>query len=914
MPLALTLADLLDSLDSGEPLVMPSSRAARELRTAFDASRRALGLTAWEPAPVFSWQQWTASLWSDLVVAGVEIRLLLNAAQEHSLWREIVAEDRGHRTLGSPDSLAELAQSAWELAAAYSATAYLEQFFAGARWNALNPDSRIFSQWAAEFRKRCGDRCLLSTALLDDALAQHVVLGALPAPGALQLAGFGDLTPSREGLLTALRKRGTTVTKHDLTTSSASPPLRASVIAAHPHDELQLAARWVRGYLEEHRGSRPRVAILVPNLTEERAELDSVLREVLAPELQSIAADLSSAPWEISSTIPLASLAIISDALNLVQWTLGPLSIESAGTLLLSPYLGDRSQRDALAHFDAKTLRRQSLLRPEIDFPGVLRLLSSSDPHTPTPVAWLHNVNSLAQRAASVRVATYADWMEHIRVLLAAARWPGSESHTLTATEYEATRAWDGVLDLVATLDFSGRRVPFDNALEALRMQASRTLFTPPATRAPVQVMRVAEAEGCLFDAIVFLRSTDTNWPPPEHAHPLLPLALQRSLSMPGADAARAAQRARAFTTALLQRAATVLFTSSAADDDGKLRPSPLIAELGLTQLSPEQLCVTPPHRQRINLETVADDSPLPPLAHNTVAGGARVLQLQAACGFRAFAEFRLHAKELETIDLGFDAAESGRRLHGALQLFWKEVETQDALRSMPSDDRDRKIRKAVDLAMARHLHPHNAWDVSFITLQKERLTSLLQQWLDTELQRGPFKVRESEQMQPIHVGPLTLDVRFDRIDKVDDGFVLVDYKTGASGHPNQWKGPRPDDPQLPLYALPYEPHELKGLAFAKVRVGKMKWLGYQTEPGILPPSRVNEVVDLSATVEVWRATLTQLAQDFADGRANVAPRLYPRTCEHCPQRILCRLDPATLAPPEGAGEETGDEEEAWDE
>lgn len=910
MASALTLANLLDWLDGGM-LLLPTARAARELRASFDARRRALGLTAWEPAPALFWQQWTSSLWSELVVAGVETRLLLNAAQEHSLWREIVVDDTAHRTLGSPDSLAELAHTAWALAARYNTTARLPPSPSTA---GLRHDSRIFSQWAAEFTRRCMERNLLSADLLDDALRLHVERGMLPAPTALELVGFADLTLAQQGLLTALRERGAAIAMHYLAAAPDAQPLRASITAADPREELQWAARWVRRYLEDHRESHPRVAILVPNLAEERAELDSVFRDVLAPELQSIATDLSSSPWEISAAAPLASLAMISAALELAQWTRGPLSLDRIGTLLLSPYLGDPSQRDALACFDANTLRRQTLLRPQIDMAHVLRLLSPREPDTPALAEWLRDVQSLAQRAASIRAATFAEWMEHMRALLAAAQWPSAESQALTAAEFEATRAWDGVLDLVSTLDFSGRRVPFDAALEALQFHAQRTACASPTLRAPVQVMRVAEAEGCLFDAIVFLRSTDTNWPPPEHAHPLLPLALQRSLSMPGADAARAAQRARAFTTALLQRAATVLFTSSAADDDGKLRPSPLIAELGLTQLSPEQLCVTPPHRLRINLETVADDSPLPPLAHNTVAGGARVLQLQAACGFRAFAEFRLHAKELETIDLGFDAAESGRRLHGALQLFWKEVETQDALRSMPSDDRDRKIRRAVDLAMARHLHPHNAWDVSFITLQKERLTSLLQQWLDTELQRGPFKVRESEQMQPIHVGPLTLDVRFDRIDKVDDGFVLVDYKTGASGHPNQWKGPRPDDPQLPLYALPYEPHELKGLAFAKVRVGKMKWLGYQTEPGILPPSRVNEVVDLSATVEVWRATLTQLAQDFADGRANVAPRLYPRTCEHCPQRILCRLDPATLAPPEGAGEETGDEEEAWDE
>jgi probable DNA repair protein len=897
MPSALTLANLLDRLARGERLLLPSARAARELRAAFDAHQRMLGLAAWEPAPALSWQQWSGSLWSELIVTGADTRLLLNPAQEHSLWREIIAEDTTHSTLGSPDSLADLARSAWALAAAYHATSRL-------RGTALNYDCRIFSEWADAFNKRCAKEGYLSPALLDDALRQHIATETVATPEKLQLAGFGDLTPAQQSLLTALRERGCAVEFHDLATEPTAAPLRASVIAETPRAEIELAARWIRNYLEEHRDAPPRVAILIPHLAEERAELDSVLREILAPELQSISADLSSAPWEISAGAPLSSLAMISTALELAQWTRRPLSIERVGSLLLSPFLGHATERDALARFDANTLRRRKLLRPEMDIPHLLSLLSSRDPETPQLAAWLREIHALAQRAASIRSATYAEWMEHIRALLVAAQWPTTEPEKLTAAQFEATRAWDAVLDLVSTLDFAGRRVPFEAALDAIELQAQGTLFAPPTTHAAVQVISVAEAEGCLFDAVVLLHATDANWPAPERANPLLPWPLQSSLGMPGTDAARTTDRARAFTAALLARTGTALFSSAAEDKDGKLRPSPLLAEFALTHIKPDDLCPTPAPVVRIEPETVPDDTPLPSLEASEVKGGARVLQLQAACGFRAFAEFRLSAKELETLDLGFDAPESGRRLHNALQIFWQRVKTQDALRAMPPEEREQVLRQCVDLAVERHLHPHGAWDEAYLALQRDRLYNLLEQWMDAELLRGPFTVRESEQEQPIDVGPLTLGVRFDRIDQLNEGFVLVDYKTGASGHPSQWQGDRPDDPQLPLYALPYEPGELKGLAFAKVRAGEMKWLGYQAEPGILPASRVNEVVDLAPTVELWRVTLTQLAHDFADGRAGVDPIDYPQTCEHCPQRILCRLDPSSLAATEDAGED----------
>jgi RecB family exonuclease len=147
-------------------------------------------------------------------------------------------------------------------------------------------------------------------------------------------------------------------------------------------------------------------------------------------------------------------------------------------------------------------------------------------------------------------------------------------------------------------------------------------------------------------------------------------------------------------------------------------------------------------------------------------------------------------------------------------------------------------------------------------------------------------------------VGPLDLDLRLDRMDRIGDedgeAIVLVDYKTGSAS-PKKWEGHRPDEPQLPLYAL-YPSHgTVKAVTFATVRAGKeMKWSGYQSEEGILPKARDNRR-DLNLLIEEWRITLTQLAQDFADGKAFVAPKDYPKTCKYCEQRLLCRLDPVTL-------------------
>lgn len=905
-----TLSELLDGLDHGALLLLPNPRAARELRSAFDARQKASGRPAWETPQAFSWSQWTNSLWSELIVAGKETRLLLNSAQEHSVWREIITEDLANLSIGSADSLADLAHSAWHLAARYEAIHQL-------RGLALSYDSRVFARWAETFATQCAARAYLAAAQLDSELQMHVRAGSLAPPVSLQLVGFGAIHPSQQALLAALRDHGTAVLEQSLEAPQDKGPWRTSIIAANEHEELTLAARWIREFLEGPRTTErvTRVAVLVPSVAEERAELESVLRQTLAAELLSIEADLSAQPWEFSGGVSLASLAIISDALMLTRWAQGPLALQHVSSLLLSPYVGpksgDRHNTTARARFDANTLRRTLLLRAEIDISAVLELAEAESRKNRSKeqplLAWLRQLYETIQRVGDrSRLRSLAEWMEFVRGLLQAANWPGDR--TLTASEFEATRAWESTLDTVSTLDFSGQRVTFTAALETLELQAQKTVFAPQSTNSPVQVMNVAESEGSIFDAVVFLRATDANWPVSERAHPLLPWALQRRLKMPGTDSLLTAARSRAFTEDLLRRSASVLFASAAEDDAGKLRPSPLLSEFEIERVNPESLITTAPVAAGITLEKMVDDCALPALPSLEIAGGAAVLKLQAACGFLAFAELRLRATEPKRADLGLDTGESGSMLHRALQSFWKEVTSQEALRLMERIERDRILTKAVDAAVSRRLRPSDNWDREYLTLLKQRLYSVLQQWLDHELRRGPFTVRAVERQELITVGPLTLNVRMDRIDTVDHGVFLVDYKTGYAADPKQWDGPRPDDPQLPLYTLLAETEALKGLAFAKVRAGSgMKWLGYQAEEGILPTSRSN-VANMTSLVEKWRETLTQLAEDFATGRADVEPKSYQKNCTRCPQRLLCRVDPVSLqTAPDSLDEEPED-------
>ena len=273
----------------------------------------------------------------------------------------------------------------------------------------------------------------------------------------------------------------------------------------------------------------------------------------------------------------------------------GAAAVESVSSLLLSPYLGgngtDAGARDAAARLDASKLRRMLLLRPEMDVADVWSWRGRMS-WLLARCAWLRSVQEFLQKSGDrKRARGFAEWMEFVRGVLLAANWPGDRA--LTAAEFETTKAWESVLDLLSTLDFSGRRVSFASAVEALELQAQKTMFAAPSTGAPVQVMGVAEAEGSAFDAVVFLHATDANWPAVERVHPLLPWTLQRALKMPGSDSALTVARSHGLTEDLLRSSGSVLFSYAEEDENGKLRPSPLLSELGIECVDAAELALS---------------------------------------------------------------------------------------------------------------------------------------------------------------------------------------------------------------------------------------------------------------------------------------------------------------------------------
>ena len=897
-------AEILERLGQGKLILTNSDRAACVVRLAWNRLQFSRGRQSWEPANTLSWRSWTSLLWRKILLDDRSDLLLLSPSQEELVWRRVIEADSPVETLRSASSLAGQAAATWQLLCAYEGTERL-----GEALPQLTDDSLQFALWARSFNEICVRESLLSASSIEIELRRHLVRNHLKKwnQGFL-LVGFDQTTPAQQSFINHCRYLGAALEF----AQDSSPQSVVLVAASDENEELRGCARWIRNQLRK--APRTRVGLIVNDLVREMSSIDAVLREVLSPESEHIAANSSLAPYEFSLGTSLAHEPMVQCALDLLRWVSTPLALQRVSQLLLSPYFARVPQEaDARAEFDYSDLKNRQRLKPEITIKSLLQelqIFSSANLRLPYLCRVIENIEYV-QSHSDLRARGYGEWAEWVRAWLMRAEWAVAES-SYSLREDQVREQWSEVLDTFASLDFSGGEIDFEEALVTLNRLVVDFLFLPQSKDASVQVLGPLDAAGEQFDAVWVLRAGELSWPTRSTFLPLLTRSLQRDLGMPNADSRREREAAEQLTRRLAGSSANVFFSyAQSIPDGGRQRAAAFIRDLNLRSAILSEVAGPEEPRSPIALERVRDESRISALSTATPRGGVRILELQAACAFRAFAEIRLGSSERNEREAGFNTLERGKIVHAALEVFWDKVGSQRNLITRGQSERDKMVHQAVSYSLAEaQRRCVDAWDVAYLRTQHVWLTRLLNDWLSVELERPDFLVLAQEKRQSVSIGSLQLTLRVDRVDSVDGRSVIIDYKTGPT-NTSEWLSDRPDKPQVPLYAvfasdaasqLTSAPSRLGAVAFAQVRTGKSSMLrGFEAVPGMLflPGSRSKpatmEAGSFEAQIVRWREILEKLANDFRDGDARVRPKRYPMTCKTCSQRLLCRVDASSF-------------------
>jgi len=902
-PIASLPADLFAELERGVTVITPNERAARRVRRLYDLHNQQSGETVWCTANALSLTAWLKRKWVDAVTEGHIIAPIL-ISQEHSfaLWERIIHSSPAAKEILNVSGAAEMAQRAYELMCLYQVS--------GKELMPLDTsETRGFHQWGTQYRKRLTEEQWVDVPGIYSETIRVIKNKSLSVPMDLCLFAMDDLRPAEQSLFSTLRASGCSIKEF----SSTIMPARTHKLSCEDvEQEIEYAAQWARKRIIEDPCAR--IGVIVPALSALRPKIErTFLYELQHSTFLNPDAAEQRRAFEISLGTPLSAQPLVATALLVLRLACGKISLADLCTLLRSPFLGGAMDEVNQRNLLEAELRERNML--SIGIEELLSVASITKDGVPRPYACPVLCEKLAKFNAAFLKDTQKNkpsgWNKTFLDLLKDTGWPGDR--VLNSSEYQAQQKFKELLADFATLDSVLPEMKLSDSVQKLQRMASRQTFQTENLDAPVQILGPLEAASSNFDHLWVLGLNEDAWPATAAPNPFLPLMLQRKHGMPHSSTEADLEFTQKITTRLFGCAMEVMVSCSRTEAGSELRESPLIGQITPTNKMELGFGGKDIHATAAPSLVEWVDTPLPhpqPASGSTHHGGTRIFELQSACAFRAFAEIRLGAKPLDEPGLGLDARKRGSLAHAVMFAIWNEIKDSARLHELAhdSDKFNACIRTNVQsvLQHERSLRG-DEWHRQYAELETERIAQTVKTMLDLDLDRAlAFTVEHKEEKEQIELGGVRMSLRKDRVDRLEDGrIVIIDYKSGAKS-PSSWKSERPEEPQLPVYAVTSR-EPLAAIAFANLKSGKEGYTGIAVAEGILPKVKACEKsvfkTSIAEQVIAWRAPLEKLAADYIAGGAVVAPKHRVNTCKHCRLQTLCRV--AEIDPLETGADET---------
>ncbi len=821
---------------------------------------------AFSSAKILSWQEAVFASWQQHYP---DKRLLKPIEQEY-VWQRCIRQFDQERMLPI-DALAQAAQEAWWLMQHWRIP--LQRLH-----RSHTQDSLWFANVAKCFEAYCqkADCC-------DEASALTLLLeeGKLMQE-TLMLYGFFSLTPLQEKFFRRIDPNFQLTTfrtlEQDLgkTGPVAAPPVFVGLDNSkcetqkttfyafeHSEEELQRALTWA---CEEYRKNpQQKIAVILPELERHRQLIESTLT------LQFY--DVPK-PWVITVPPRLTYYGIIQTALALLtQYLSENISIENFASLLRSPYWGNMPEekfaRSALVY------KLRELQVEQCDFDILIKIAE--------PWQSLQDKFHLLHSKVSKKPKPLKKWIENWARLLNSLNFPNTS--TLNAAEIKQAERWNSLLEELSQTFTWKENFSATEALRILKKTCQKTYWDNEVNKnKPLQILGIVEATDKQFDQAWLVEATQGNIPFKVYANPLIDKKIQREYCLWGIDIALQDRWAQeAFTQ--LKKACENLIVSYAQEENGQIQtPAIFFGE-------ESQALKSFPQQLKRRFQEDPSQKNISTWSHAYLPGATAAIKSQRLCSMQAFARFRLDLEPLPNPVLGLTPIERGLIVHLALQLIWQQLQTQENLLALSSEQLTQLIEKVLPLALKlvpwsrRKLLPK-----ALLELEAKTLKNNLLEWLALEAGRPSFKIIALEKESQVLFKNMKWRLRIDRIDQLEDGkLLLIDYKTGTIST-KQWQPEIFTEPQLPLYAVT-SPTPFDGVAFAEIISKNLKMHGIARENISLGKMGfLKSVTDWPALLAEWKQALETLVENFTHSQATLNPLEGEATCRQCRLQSFCRV------------------------
>lgn len=877
-------------------IVTASQRLARHLRDEYNRCQASQGKTVWPTLQVMPWGAFTSTLWELL---GEQLKTdnsnklphLLSDQQSQFIWQDIIERSEWNDFLLNINATSSKAWQAWQQ--------YQQWQLDITQSLAWDKDTQAFKDWAHEFAHRMEAEHWIDSASSINHLLELMQTYQLPVAANIFTAGFEQVTPQQQKLFDQLGQ----ISELQVFATSNQPTTPKVLSFNSTREEFKAAIHQAKNTVIEALNTHPeqpiRCAIVVPELEKHKALIERLLWQELTPSLRP-EQEPTSGIFDISLGESLNQQPIVVTALNLLKFLNGSIETQILQQLLLSPYFGKQQAKDAeCVQLSSDRARLEKFLRTSHKQRFAINELSDLAQQakiiSPSFTSLIESLSDAQQLVKSK--LTLADWVKRLTLILDTAGWPGMR--TLQSREYQVQQTlYDCFNQLKQYQVFYPEAISFSNLLELLSQVVTEKQFHQELPKAPIQIMGLLETLGLEFDQIWLTGATYQVLPAQPNPNPFIDKQTLKQHQMPGSSAQREYEYAQQLFTSLLASSQNVTVSYPRFEGSSELLPSPFITEYpeqtiaANARLAPGFINeIIEYSKQEKFVENYQDTDGLP-LAEGVVKGGTGFFRDQINCPFKAYMSYRLKVKEFEEVEQGLNAMERGSLVHSVLEAFWKEHDSNEIL----MDKSESQLSSLIEPYLATVLDEYREQFyylqlADFADNEFHRLLKQLVQALQVDAKRLPFTSLPPEQSQSITIEGLTFNLKVDRIDEVEDGLLIIDYKTGtptrAKLYPKD-KDLAPEEPQLALYAINQGDKPIAGVSFFNINAKEVRYQGIADTIEHLALDKRSAIKEpMSDIIERWQLQMSDVACDIKSGTAIVDPR----SCDYCDFASACRIN-----------------------
>ena len=846
MPISnkLTLFETLRS--SSSFLLTPNTRLSTFLHHDYQQWMHSENIDYFPSPNILPINQFIQTLWHTLNQSKHPCPLVAPNVSSDALWQRAIKDVDS--TIVQSHAFVETIKTAWRYCINWQIDVEKFSF-------SFHQGSEFFYQVTQAYKKYLNysiDETQQLNYLLDHL---ELIVGSLPK--SVVLTEFDSPSPLQKSFFAKLATLGVELQSYIPPHTSAQVSVIGTNSIAHENEAL---IDWIKSQLQ---AGKKMVGCAVVNLAQRQHALWRALRQHFDETILNI-----------SLGSPLIDYPLVYTAKLCLNLNKRALSVNNLIHLLQSPYL-DLNKQAQPKYFDlisqlSKTFQEKLSFN---QLKSKLRQLSFYH-----DLLAFFNIDTSSKQPLSKWSQTFKQQLTAIGFL----RGQKTDSH-----HYQIISKLIQNIDSLAHNHFWFQSCTHTEALDLLNQMLASTLYQPQQNQdCKVHIMGLLEASGLEFDALWVMGLTDNALPERTRLSPFIPPHIQKENAMPHSLAERELLLANQLLEKFSHAAPKVMMSYYQKSGSEHFAKTPLI------QHWPEKhLSLAKSKTKKTQLEWLSVTPYLHLSADARHTGPSSLIKEQALCPFRAYAKYRLKIKEAREVVSGLDDLDRGTLVHRILETFWQETKTQAQLLNLTEAQLSQCINTHIQQALDEIKKKCPAqFDESFYQLETQRLMQLIGKWLEFEKSLPPFAVIETEKSLSFTLNQLCLNIRLDRVDRLQDGRrLIIDYKTGQPSVSN-WFGERPIEPQLPLYCL--ADSGISGAAYYQIRANDIKIKGLSDDPTKIKGIDTAEKKIGQSWDELkrdWQTNLENLADEYSQGYIMPSPQ-NPVLCESCDFQALCRL------------------------